>query len=197
MAEPSCMAGDTAPPVPATAGTGDRDGDDRGENDWGGDNRGEDDWDGDDRAKTDRGGLDDFGPDDGPVVVAFFPGVFSPACTDGLLALQERLDRLRAAGATVVGVSPDTPFSLGAFSDRYGIEFELVSDEAPEALWKPSPDERDDALDRSNVIPDATERAVVVVGEDGTVAYSWVADDPTTEPEYDAILDAVEAVRTG
>nr|WP_254769465.1 hypothetical protein [Salinilacihabitans rarus] len=35
-------------------------------------------------------------------------------------------------------------------------------------------------------------RAVFVVDEDGTVTYRWVADDPTSEPDYEEILDAVE-----
>lgn len=34
-------------------------------------------------------------------------------------------------------------------------------------------------------------RAVYVLDEDGTVTYDWVADDPTNEPDYDEILDAV------
>jgi len=30
-------------------------------------------------------------------------------------------------------------------------------------------------------------------GVDGTVVYWWVADDPTNEPDYGAILDAVRS----
>ncbi len=36
-------------------------------------------------------------------------------------------------------------------------------------------------------------RAVFVVDDDGEVAYSWVADDPTNEPDYDELLDAAES----
>ncbi len=36
-------------------------------------------------------------------------------------------------------------------------------------------------------------RAVFVIGDDGTVSYGWVADDPTNEPDYDDVLAAVEA----
>jgi len=36
-------------------------------------------------------------------------------------------------------------------------------------------------------------RAVFVLDADGTVTYSWVADDPTNEADYDDLLDAVRA----
>jgi len=36
-------------------------------------------------------------------------------------------------------------------------------------------------------------RAVYVLDADGTVTYSWVAEDPTNEPDYGALIEAVEA----
>jgi len=36
-------------------------------------------------------------------------------------------------------------------------------------------------------------RAGFVLDDDGTITYSWVAEDPTNEPDYAAVLDAVEA----
>jgi peroxiredoxin len=126
---------------------------------------------------------------DGPVVLAFFPGAFTPPCTNEMVALQERLDAFREAGATVLGVSADSPFSQGAFREEHGIEFDLVSDMAGDAI-------REYNLEID--IPDLglygiANRAVFVLDEDGTVTYRWVADDPTNEPDYDELLTAVEA----
>jgi len=127
---------------------------------------------------------------EGPVVLAFFPGAFTPPCTNEMVALGERIAQFRDADATVVGVSADSPFSLGAFRDEYGIEFDLVSDMAGAAI---------DAYDLEIDIPDLglydiANRAVFVLDEDGEVTYTWVAEDPTTEPDYDEVIDAVEAV---
>jgi peroxiredoxin len=36
-------------------------------------------------------------------------------------------------------------------------------------------------------------RAVFVLDGDGTVVYSWVADDPTNEPDYEDVLEAVRS----
>ncbi|MFC4405346.1 redoxin domain-containing protein [Haloarchaeobius iranensis] len=125
---------------------------------------------------------------DGPVVLAFFPGAFTPPCTNEMVALQEHHDEFAAAGATVFGISADSPFSQGAFREEHGIEFDLVSDMAGEAI---------DAYGLAMEIPDlglygVANRAVFVLDDAGTVRYAWVAEDPTTEPDYEALVDALQ-----
>ncbi|WP_440990670.1 redoxin domain-containing protein [Haloarchaeobius baliensis] len=124
---------------------------------------------------------------DGPVVLAFFPGAFTPPCTNEMVALQEHHDEFTAADATVLGVSADSPFSLGAFREEHDIEFELVSDTAGDGIR---------AYGLEMDIPglglyDIANRAVFVVDDEGIVGYAWIAEDPTTEPDYEALLDAV------
>jgi peroxiredoxin len=126
---------------------------------------------------------------DGPVVLAFFPGAFTPPCRNEMLALQEHLDDFHDAGATVLGVSADSPFSQGAFREEHGLEFDLVSDMGGDTIR---------AYDLEMDIPDLglhgiANRAVFVLDDDGVVTYSWAADDPTNEPDYDAVLDAVQS----
>jgi len=126
---------------------------------------------------------------DGPVVLAFFPGAFTPPCSNEMVALQEHLDRFEAAGATVFGVSADSAFSLGAFADEYDLAFDLVSDMDGDAI---------DAYDLTMDIPDlglydVANRAVFVLDDEGTVTYTWVADDPTNEPDYDELVEAVQS----
>jgi peroxiredoxin len=86
-------------------------------------------------------------------------------------------------------LSADSPFCLGAFRDEHGLEFDLVSDTARGAI-------SDYAVEID--LPDlglhgVANRAVYVLDEDGTVTYDWVADDPTNEPDYGEILDAVRS----
>lgn len=126
---------------------------------------------------------------DGPVVLAFFPGAFTPPCSNEMESLQARLEQIESAGATLFGVSADSSFSQEAFVEEYGLAFELVSDMAGNAI---------EAYDVSLDIPElglygVADRAVYVIDEEKTVTYSWIADDPTTEPDYDALIEAVEA----
>ncbi|MFB6105990.1 MAG: redoxin domain-containing protein [Halobacteriaceae archaeon] len=124
---------------------------------------------------------------DGPVVLAFFPGAFTPPCANEMVALQDRLDEFRAAGATVFGVSADSPFTQGAFSDEHGLEFDLVSDMDRSAIQRYGLE-----IDLPNLgLHGVANRAVFVLDGDGTVTYRWVADDPTNEPPYGDVLDAV------
>jgi peroxiredoxin len=125
---------------------------------------------------------------DGPVVLAFFPGAFTPPCTNEMVALQEHHEQFDAAGATVFGISADSPFSQGAFREEHGIEFDLVSDMSGAAIR-----EYDLEIDIPELgLYGIANRAVFVLDEEGTVTYRWVADDPTNEPDYEALLDAVE-----
>jgi peroxiredoxin len=126
---------------------------------------------------------------DGPVVLAFFPGAFTPPCSNEMVALQGHLDELEAAGATLLGVSADSAFSLNAFREEHGLEFDLVSDMDRNAI---------DAYDLEIDIDDlglhgVANRAVFVLDEDGVVTHVWTTDDPTNEPDYEALLEAVEA----
>ncbi|WP_138004671.1 redoxin domain-containing protein [Halalkalirubrum salinum] len=126
---------------------------------------------------------------DGPVVLAFFPGAFTPPCTNEMIAFQDYLDSFDEAGATVLGVSADSPFSQGEFREKHGIEFDLISDMAGEAI-----DAYDVALDIPELgLHGSANRAVFVIDEDGTVTYTWIADDPTNEPDYETVLDAIGA----
>ncbi|TKX77358.1 redoxin domain-containing protein [Halorubrum sp. SD626R] len=152
--------GDTAPTFTATVGTSDHEPFDL----------------------TDRLG-------DGPVVLAFFPGAFTPPCTNEMIAFQERADEFEAAGATLLGLSADSPFSLGAFRDEHGIEFDLVSDMAGEAIRAYGLE-----MDIADLgLHGIANRAVFVIDDDGEVVYSWVADEPTNEPDYEAVLSAAES----
>ena len=126
---------------------------------------------------------------DGPVVLAFFPGAFTPPCTNEMITFQDRLGQFESAGTTVYGVSADSPFSQGSFREEHGIEFDLVSDMGGTAI---------DAYDLEIDIADLglhgiANRAVFVIDDEGAIAYSWVADDPTQEPDYDEVLEAVRA----
>ena len=126
---------------------------------------------------------------DGPVVLAFFPGAFTPPCTNEMVAFQDHADAFDEAGATVYGVSADSPFSQGAFREEHGIEFDLVSDMAGDAIRA-----YDLEIDIADLgLHGIANRAVFVIDDDGEVVFDWVADDPTNEPDYEAVLGAAQS----
>ncbi|MFB6251321.1 MAG: redoxin domain-containing protein [Halobellus sp.] len=127
---------------------------------------------------------------DGPVVLAFFPGAFTPPCTNEMVALEEHSDDFEAAGATVYGVSADSAFSQNAFREEHGIEFGLLSDMGRAAISAYGLEIDIEDLGLLGV----ANRAVFVVDEEGVVQHDWVAEDPTNEPDYEELLSVVESV---
>jgi peroxiredoxin len=126
---------------------------------------------------------------DGPVVLAFFPGAFTSVCSHEMEAFDDRLDDIAAAGATIFGVSIDTPFAQNAFRDELGLGFDLISDSDRDIV-----DAYDISMDFTALgVHNLAKRAVFVVDSDREVTYAWVSDDPGIEPEYDEVLSAVRA----
>lgn len=64
----------------------------------------------------------------GPVVLSFYRGGWCPFCSLELRALQAHLPEMQALGATLIGVSPEMPDTSLTTSEKYRLEFEVLSD---------------------------------------------------------------------
>ena len=62
------------------------------------------------------------------VVVYFYPRAETPGCTAQACGIRDRGDEYAAAGARVLGISPDEPAALRKFADNQSLEFTLLSD---------------------------------------------------------------------
>jgi thioredoxin-dependent peroxiredoxin len=63
-----------------------------------------------------------------PVVLYFYPKADTPGCTTQACGIRDRRADYDAAGAVVLGVSPDEPRKLRRFADKYGLDFTLLAD---------------------------------------------------------------------
>ena len=123
----------------------------------------------------------------GITVLVFYPFAFSPVCTDQLQVYEEAVPELAEAGATVYAVSTDAPFSQTAFREKLGVSIAQLSDFEPKgatarklgAYFEPA---------------GMTNRALVIVGPDGVVAWSHLADSPGDLPGVNLIFDGLAAV---
>lgn len=126
---------------------------------------------------------------DAPVVLAFFPGAFTSVCSHEMQTFEQRLEDVADAGGTLYGVSIDSPFALNEFRDTLSLSFDLISDVNRDVI---------EAYDVSMAfeavgIERLAKRAVFVVDGDRTVTYAWVSDDPGAEPDYDEVIQAIDA----
>jgi len=117
-------------------------------------------------------------------ILAFYPAAFTGVCTKEMCTFSDGMASLSSSGASILGISVDSPFSNAAFAEANGIGFPLLSDVHREAV---------DAYGVSLsdfVIPGYTvaQRSIFVVESDGSIGYSWVAENPGIEPDYDAVI---------
>lgn len=119
------------------------------------------------------------------IILAFYPAAFTGVCTKEMCTFTDAMAGLDAAGASVLGISVDSPFSNGAFASENGIGFPLLSDVHRDVV-----NAYGVALD-DFVIAGYTvaQRSVFVVEADGSIGFAWVADNPGQEPDYEAVLE--------
>jgi peroxiredoxin Q/BCP len=64
----------------------------------------------------------------GTVVLYFYPRAETPGCTTQACGVRDHGADYEAAGARVLGISPDEPGALRKFADNQRLEFTLLSD---------------------------------------------------------------------
>jgi peroxiredoxin len=124
--------------------------------------------------------------DDAPIVLAFFPGAFTSVCSHEMTAFRDRIEDVEDEGATLYGISVDSPFALNEFRDKLELPFDLISDAEKEIV-----EAYDITMDFDELgVYDVAKRSVFVVNSDGEITYAWVSDDPGVEPDYEEVLEA-------
>jgi thioredoxin-dependent peroxiredoxin len=63
-----------------------------------------------------------------PVVLYFYPKDDTPGCTTQACGIRDAWGELQAAGAVVLGVSPDDAAAHVKFREKYGLPFSLLAD---------------------------------------------------------------------
>lgn len=100
------------------------------------------------------------------VVVYFYPKDDTPGCTTEACSFRDGIQELRKSGAVVFGVSADSVSSHRKFSDKFQLNFPLLSDESKAMIqafgvWKEK-----SMYGRKYM---GIERTTVVINEDGTI----------------------------
>jgi peroxiredoxin Q/BCP len=63
-----------------------------------------------------------------PVVLYFYPRADTPGCTTQACGIRDRRADYEAAGARVLGASPDTVEDIKKFADKQSLDFTLLAD---------------------------------------------------------------------
>lgn len=117
-------------------------------------------------------------------ILAFYPGAFTAVCTQELCTFRDRFSELN--DAQLVAVSVDAPFAQKAFAEKHGFKFPLLCDFDREVtkmygvVWE----------NLGGVQGyQAANRAILILGSDRRVLYSWMAPNPGVNADFDAIKE--------
>ena len=121
-------------------------------------------------------------------ILAFFPGAFTGVCTQEMCAFRDMYGELERMNGGVVGISVDASFAQKAFAEKNSITFPLLCDFKREVVqsygvvWN--------KLGGLEGYVSAN-RAIFVVDEDGKILFKWVAPEPGTLPDFEAVKKAL------
>ena len=118
------------------------------------------------------------------VLLVFYPGDFSPTCSDQLSIYQEVKPELTEKGVELIGISVDSFFAHKAFQEKLGIDTTLLSDFEPKGEVARAYGSYFEPMGFAN-------RTLVLVDEDGTVAWAYESPNPGEFPGANLIFDAL------
>ena len=123
----------------------------------------------------------------GKVLLVFYPADFSPICSDQLSIYQEVKPEIEAKGVTMLGISVDGVFAHKAFQEKLGVDTRLLSDFEPKGEVARAYGAYIQGRGHAN-------RSLVLIDEEGTVA--WVHESPTPLeiPGANVIFDGLAEV---
>jgi peroxiredoxin len=147
----------------------------------------------------------------GPVVFSFYRGVWCPYCNLELQALQAALPEIKARGANLLALSPQTAANSRKSQRQNELSFPILSDvksevarafgirfALPEYLVDLYKSFKNDLPafndDPSWVLPMP---ARYVIATDGTIAYAEVNPDYTHRPDPSELLPVLDRLRLG
>jgi peroxiredoxin len=119
-------------------------------------------------------------------VFVFYPFAFSPVCTDQLQIYEQSLPDITAQGAEIYGVSCDSTWAQKAFREKLGVSIPQLSDFEPKGA----------ACAAFGVLHPGgfPQRALVIVGSDGVVRWSYQAPSPADLPPVHMILGGLKNI---
>jgi peroxiredoxin Q/BCP len=120
------------------------------------------------------------------VVLAFYPGDFTPVCTRQFCSYRDAADRLDQLDATVWGISPQSVDSHERFQAEYGLTVPLLADPDREVIRAYG------VLGPAGLV----RRSIFIVDPEGIVRYRHVALLGLHYRDVDSLGDALEQARS-
>lgn len=125
------------------------------------------------------------------LVILFFPLAFTSVCTAELCSIRDNIGTYNGLNTAVVGISVDSPFSLGKFRTEQNLNFPLLSDFNKEASQAYGAFYDNFVLDLKGV----SKRAAFVVDKEGVIRYAQVLESAGDLPDFEAVKNTLNELQ--
>ncbi|MFN2611977.1 MAG: peroxiredoxin [Solirubrobacterales bacterium] len=119
------------------------------------------------------------------VILAFYPGNFTPVCTKQFCSYRDDGDRIEALGVPMLGVSPQSVESHERFAAKHGLQIPLLAD-------------KDKSVAKAYMVVGPggmIRRSIFLIDDEGVVRYRDVALLGLTFRDVDDLAEAVSVLR--
>jgi thioredoxin-dependent peroxiredoxin len=124
------------------------------------------------------------------VVLYFYPRADTPGCTTQACGVRDHRAAYEAAGARVLGVSPDSVDAISTFADKHGLDFTLLADPEHEVADAYGAWGEKKSYGKTYM---GVRRSTVIIGPDGRIARVFPKVSPKTHD--DVVLGALEELQ--
>ncbi|MEL6262388.1 MAG: peroxiredoxin-like family protein [Cyanobacteria bacterium J06626_6] len=147
---------------------------------------------------------------EGPVILNFYRGGWCPYCNLELRAYQQVLPQIKAAGASLLAISPQAPDASLTTAEKNALEFEVLSDRGSNVAERYGlaftlPDELQKLYTELNhILPEVNGTpdwqlpipATFVVGQDRRIALAYADADYRNRLEPEEAIAALQKLPT-
>jgi peroxiredoxin len=124
------------------------------------------------------------------VVILFFPMAFTSVCTAELCQTRDDIAYYTSLNAEILGISVDSPFTLGKFKEEQKLPFHLLSD-----FNKTTSRAYGSIYDHWILgMEGVSKRSAFVINSVGKIVYAEVLENAGETPSFEAIKKALASI---
>lgn len=124
------------------------------------------------------------------VVLLFFPLAFTGVCTQEMCTMRDSIADYSGLNAQIIGVSVDSPFTLGRFKADQQLNFPLLSDFNKEVSRNYGSLYEEFVMGMKGV----SRRSAFVIDKEGVIRYAEVLDSAGDLPNFAAVKETLAAL---
>jgi glutaredoxin-dependent peroxiredoxin len=124
------------------------------------------------------------------VLILFFPMAFTSVCTAELCQTRDDIAYYTGLNAEVLGISVDSPFTLGKFKEDQKLPFHLLSD------FNKTASKAYDSFYEHWILglDGVSKRSAFVIDGEGQIVYAEVLESAGDTPSFEAIKAALASI---